>query len=306
MTSIHHRTRTVDGLDVFSREAGPDDGPVVLLLHGFPTSSRMYRDLIPQLADRYRVLAPDLPGFGYSSVPDRGSAGYGFDAAAALIDRWLAQLGVDRFVPYLMDFGGSIGWRLALRRPTQIAGIVVQNAPLYPESGGDFGLLPRYWRDPTAANRAAARAEALSPANTRRQYSTGVGDPSVLDPDAWELDQAQLDRPGVAEVAMDYLFDISRQADVFRAAREWLIDTQPPLLVAAGVHDVIFPAASQRAFVADVPTAEYHPLDTGHFALATHAREIGGLVRSFLDRLTDGTPVPGPTTPMTIGGSPCP
>jgi pimeloyl-ACP methyl ester carboxylesterase len=283
--TVHHRTRTIDGIDVFSREAGPDDAPVVLLLHGFPTSSRMYRDLIPRLADRYRVLAPDMPGFGYSSVPDRGTDGYGFDRAAAVLDRWLSALGVARFTPYLMDFGGSIGWRLILDRPDQIAGVIVQNAPLHPESGGDFGLLPTYWREPTPANRAAAQAEALSLENTRGQYTTGVPDPSVLDPDAWELDKAQLDRPGVADVAMDYLFDISRQSDVFQAARAWLQKTQPPLLVVTGRNDVIFPEATQRAFVDDVPAAEYHSFDTGHFALATHTPEIAGLMQSFLDRV---------------------
>ncbi|GAB3398519.1 alpha/beta hydrolase [Schumannella luteola] len=301
---IHHRTRTIDGLEIFSREAGPDDAPVVLLLHGFPTSSRMYRDLIPQLAEHRRVLAPDLPGFGSSSLPPRGDDGWGFGQAARVIDRWLEQLGVDRFTVYLMDIGGSIGWRLALARPTQIAGIVVQNAPLYPEDGGDFGLLPTYWHEPTPANRALAQAEALSLENTRAQYEVGVADADIdlLDPDAWQLDQAQLDRPGVADVAMDYLLDISRQVETFAAARAWLRETRPPLLVASGRGDVIFPEASQRAFLDDVPDAEFHALDTGHFALATHVDEIGALIRDFLARRVDaggssartGSPAPAP------------
>jgi pimeloyl-ACP methyl ester carboxylesterase len=284
--AVHHRVRIVDGVEVSSREAGPDDGPVLLLLHGFPTSSRMYRDLIPALADRYRVLAPDLPGFGYTALPERGPDGYGFAPAARLIDHWLALLGVDRFAVYLMDFGGSVGWRLILERPDQVAAIVVQNAPLYPEGGGDFGLLPEYWRDPTPRSRAAAQAEALSLANTRDQYVTGVPDPSVLDPDLWELNKAQLDRPGVADVAMDYLLDISRQGDVFRDARAWLRATQPPLLVVSGRNDVIFPEATQHAFVEDVPAAQYHPQETGHFALATDAPRIAALMRDFLGRAT--------------------
>ncbi|WP_447587421.1 alpha/beta fold hydrolase [Microbacterium lacticum] len=283
--TTHYRTRTVAGLEIFSREAGPEDAPVVLLLHGFPTSSRMYRELIPILAPRCRVLAPDLPGFGYSSLPERGPNGWDFDAAADVIDAWLTGVGVDRFVPYLMDFGGSIGWRLTLKRPEQIAGIIIQNAPLYPEGGGDFGLLHAYWRDPTPATRAAAQAEALSLDNTRSQYTTGVSDSSLLDPDAWELDHAQLHRPGVPDVMMDYLFDISRQAEVFGAARAWLTRTQPPMLVASGRNDAIFPEASQRAFLDDVPGAAYHALDTGHFALATHAREIGDLALDFLATL---------------------
>jgi pimeloyl-ACP methyl ester carboxylesterase len=281
----HIVTTTVDDLEIQHREAGPADGPVVLLLHGFPTSSRMYRDLIPLLADRYRVLAPDLPGFGGSSVPERGADGWGFGPAAAVIDRWLDAQGVTRFVPYLMDFGGSIGWRLVLSRPDQVRGVIIQNAPLYPEDGGDFGLLPEYWRNPSAETRRIAQDEALSLDNTRAQYTRGVADLSLLDPDLWFLDKAQLDRPGVADVAMDYLFDISRQHEVFTAARSWLVENQPPLLIASGRNDVIFPEASQRAFLDDVPTAEYRPVDSGHFALATHASEIAGSIRTFLARI---------------------
>jgi pimeloyl-ACP methyl ester carboxylesterase len=279
----HHRSVTVGDVDVFFRESGPVDAPVVVLLHGFPTSSRMYRDLIPLLAERYRVLAPDLPGFGSTSRPPRARRTYDFATATDVVDGWLTALGVDRFALYLMDIGGSVGWRLALRRPGQVTALVLQNAPLHSEDGGDFGLLPRYWKERTAEARAAALEQATSLEWTRRQYVVGVPDPTLLDPDAWLLDQAQLERPEVADIVTDYLFDISRQAEVFAAARDWLRTTRPPTLVVTGRNDVIFPESSQRAFLEEVPDAAFHALDTGHFATATHTLEIAALMLPFLD-----------------------
>jgi pimeloyl-ACP methyl ester carboxylesterase len=257
----------------------------VLLLHGFPTSSRMYRELVPALADTHRVIAPDYPGFGGSARPGRDAWTYTFDTAADVVEGLLDQLGVTRFVPYLMDFGGSIGWRLAVRRPESIRGLVLQNAPLYaPDPSGFADLLP-YWRDPNDETRAAVRRTSLTLESTRDQYLAGVPDLTLVDPDAWATDQAQLDRPGVAEIMLDYLLDISRQEKVFAQAVDFLRSHQPPTLIATGANDPIFPGSGMRRFLDDLPGAELHLLDTGHFALATHGAEIATLVRAFLARL---------------------
>jgi pimeloyl-ACP methyl ester carboxylesterase len=295
----HHRTTTVHGLEVFHREAGPPDAPVVLLLHGFPTSSRMYRALIPLLSDRYRVIAPDLVGFGGSARPDRDAWTYTFDTATDVVEGLLDRLGVTTFVPYLMDFGGSIGWRLAVRRPDAIRGLVLQNAPLYaPDPSGFADLIP-YWHDPSEATRAAVRRSSLSLEATRDQYLAGVPDPTLVDPDAWATDQAQLDRPGVDAIMLDYLLDISRQEETFARAVAFLRERQPPTLIATGANDPIFPGAGMRRFLDDLPGAELHLLDTGHFALETHAAEIGALMRTFLAQLSTAPPSTSATVPVT-------
>jgi pimeloyl-ACP methyl ester carboxylesterase len=280
----HFRTATVEGVDIFYREAGAPDAPVVLLLHGFPTSSRMYRNLIPQLSDAYHVIAPDYPGFGHSATPDRSRFTYNFDNVADLIDGLLDQLSVENYALYMMDFGGSIGWRLAVKHPDRVTGLVLQNAPLYREEGGAFwkDLLP-YWKDGSASHRDAARTY-VTPQSIKDQYLRGVHDPSLIDPDTWLIDQALLDRRGVDEIMLDYLYDISKQETVFAKAREFLQTRQPPTLIATGANDIIFPESNMRKFLTDVPDAEFHAFDTGHFALEEKADEIGSLMRSFLDR----------------------
>ncbi|MDX3852757.1 alpha/beta hydrolase [Streptomyces sp. AK02-01A] len=284
-TATYFRTAKVDGLNVFYREAGPKDAPVVVLLHGFPTSSRMYRDLIPHLSDSYHVIAPDYPGFGHSDTPDRADFTYNFDHVAEVIDDLLGLLGVRRYAVYMMDFGGSIGWRLAVRHPERISAVVLQNAPLYPERGEDGfwkDLIP-YWEDGSAEHRDVARSYVTLEC-TRDQYLDGVSDPSLNDPDCWLIDQALLDRPGVDEIMLDFLYDISLQEAVFSAAKEFLRKDQPPALIATGANDSVFPEANMRLFLNDLPNAEFHALNTGHFALEEKSAEIGGLMREFLDR----------------------
>jgi pimeloyl-ACP methyl ester carboxylesterase len=282
--SVHYRTATVGGVDVFYREAGPESGPVVLLLHGFPSSSRMFRDLIPRLSDAHRVIAPDYPSFGHSAVPDRAWFGYTFDHLADVVEGLLDQLGIDEFAIYVMDFGAAVGFRLALRHPDRLSAIIVQNAPLHPwEPQGWWATLGQYWADGSAEHRDAARSY-LDQDELRRQYLSGVQDPSLIDPDSWVIDKALIDRPGVDEIMLDLLYDIRNQVPVFVAMQELLRDRRPPMLVTTGANDEIFPDEVVRQVLTDHPEAEYHALQTGHFALEDNADEIATLMRDFLAR----------------------
>jgi pimeloyl-ACP methyl ester carboxylesterase len=283
-TATHYRSATVDGIDVFYREAGPVDGPVLILLHGFPSSSRMFRELIPLLADTYRLIAPDYPGFGHSAVPDRSEFPYTFDGLADITGKLIDQLGIDRFALYVMDFGAPVGFRLSLAHPERLTGLVLQNAPLYPEAPqGWWATLGKYWQDNTPATRHAARAY-LTPETTKAQYLYGVTDPTLVDPDTWLVDTTLLQRPGVDEIMLDLLHDIKNNKPTFSAMQRLLIDRHPPVMVATGANDEIFPEPVVRALLTDLPDTEYHALDTGHFALEDHAPEIANLVRDFLAR----------------------
>jgi pimeloyl-ACP methyl ester carboxylesterase len=286
--AVHYRTMTVDGIDVAYREAGPPEAPVVLLLHGFPSSSRMFRNLIPQLSDAYHVIAPDYPGFGHSAAPDHASFGYTFDHLAEMIDKLLGQLGIRRFAMYVMDFGAPVGYRLALWHPERLFAVVAQNAPLYPEEPrGWWGTLGHYWADGSAEHREASRSY-LELDGLRGQYLYGVEDPSRVDPDNWIIDKALIDRPGVNDIMLDLLYDIRNNVPTFRAMRQFLRDRRPPTLVATGVNDEIFPGEVVRQILGDHPGAEYHGLDTGHFALEDKSEEIAGLMRDFLGRTVRG------------------
>jgi pimeloyl-ACP methyl ester carboxylesterase len=281
----HYRTVAIDGVDVFYREAGPADAPVIVLLHGFPTSSRMYRDLIPLLADEYHLIAPDYPGFGQSAVPGRSSFSYTFDGLAEITGKLLDRLGVGAFVPYMMDFGAPVGFRLALRDPERIPAIVLQNAPLYPEKPeGWWATLGQYWQDGSAAHREASRSY-LSLEGMRNQYLVGVEDPTRIDPDTWTIDKLLADRPGVDEIMLDLLYDIRTNVPTFRAMQELIRTRRPPTLVATGTGDEIFPEEAVREILTDHPDAEFHGLPTGHFALEDKAAEIAGLMRDFLHRV---------------------
>jgi pimeloyl-ACP methyl ester carboxylesterase len=283
-TTTRYRSAMVDGIDVFYREEGPSDGPVLVLLHGFPSSSRMFRDLIPRLADRYRLIAPDYPAFGHSGVPERSEFAYTFDGLADITSKLLAQLRIDRFALYVMDFGAPVGFRLAIAHPERLTGLILQNAPLYPEAPeGWWATLGQYWNADTPANRAAVRSY-LTPESIKAQYLYGVTDPTLIDPDTWLVDTTLLQRPGVDEIMLDLLHDIKNNKATFSAMRRLLIDQHPPVMVATGANDEIFPEPVQRALLNDLPDTEYHALDTGHFALEDHAPEIARLVRNFLDR----------------------
>ncbi len=282
--AVHHRHADVGGIDVFYREAGPASAPVVLLLHGFPTSSRMYRDLIPRLSDVYHVIAPDYPGFGHSAVPDRSAFGYTFDHLADVVDGLLDQLGVRAFAIYVMDFGAPVGFRLALRHPERLTAVIAQNAPLYPEEPkGWWETLGRYWADGSQASREASRPY-LELEGLRNQYVYGVQDPTLIDPDGWVIDKALIDRPGVDEIMLDLLYDIRNNVPTFKAMQELLRERRPPTLVATGANDEIFPEEVVHQILGDHPGAEYHALPTGHFALEDKSTEIAALIRGFLPR----------------------
>lgn len=283
--TTHHRTARVGGIDIFYREAGPPNAPVVVLLHGFPTSSRMYRNLIPALAERYRVIAPDYPGFGQSGTPDRRTFDYGFARYAELMDGLLTQLGAERYALYVQDYGAPVGYRLALRHPQRITALVVQNGNAYDEGLKEFwDPLKAYWADSGNSARRNALRAGLTPAATRSQYVDGVRDPSRIDPDSWVHDQALLDRPGTDEVMLDLFKDYGSNVALYPQFQAFFRSRQPPTLIVWGKNDAIFPAEGAYPYLRDLPKAELHLLDTGHFALEDKGAEIAALMRKFLDR----------------------
>ena len=285
-TRVTHRTVTVDGLDVFYREAGPRDAPAVLLLHGFPTSSRMFRDLIPRLADRFRVVAPDYPGFGHSAMPPREAFAYTFDNLAAVVSAFTGAVGLTRYALYVQDYGGPVGYRLAAAHPDRVTAIVVQNANAYAEGLDHPAVDPlkAYWADPASKEKRDALRPMLTYEFTRWQYTHGEPRPELVSPDGPAHDQFLLDRPGNDEIQLDLFLGYGSNPPLYPQWQEYFRTHQPPVLVAWGKNDQIFPAAGAEPYRRDLKTLEYHLLDAGHFALETHAAEIAGLMRDFLGR----------------------
>jgi pimeloyl-ACP methyl ester carboxylesterase len=283
MVSYQHAT--VDGNKIFYREAGSKTAPTVLLLHGFPTSSHMFRDLIPALADRYHVVAPDLPGFGFSDAPDRKQSHYTFDHFAKVIDGFTQAITLDRYAIYVFDYGAPVGFRLALAHPERITAIISQNGNAY-EEGLSQGWNPiqKYWKEPTAENRSALR-EFLKPEATKSQYLYGVQDATLVAPEAYELDSALLARPGNDEIQLDLFLDYASNVALYPKFQDYLRTKQPPLLAVWGKSDPFFLPPGAEAFKRDNPSAEVHFYDAGHFALETHAKEIGAEIRTFLARI---------------------
>lgn len=280
----HHRSAMIDGVSVFYREGGEPDAPVLLLLHGFPTSSHMFRNLIPALADRCRVIAPDYPGYGQSDMPDRATFAYTFDHFAELVDGLLDRLEVQRFAMYVMDYGAPVGWRLALRHPERVTGLIVQNGNAYEEGLKEFwDPIKAYWADGSQAHRDALRV-LVTPEITRFQYTDGVADVSRVSPDNWVHDQALLDRPGNAEIQLDLFYDYRTNLPLYPAVQAYFREQQPPTLIVWGKNDKIFPADGAQPYRRDLPKAELHLLDTGHFALEDKADEMVPLIRDFLER----------------------
>ena len=283
-TVTRHRTTKIDGIDIFYREAGPADAPALLLLHGFPTSSHMFRNLIPTLADRYHVIAPDYPGFGQSGTPDRKEFKYSFERFAELIDGLLDQLGVKRYALYVQDYGAPVGYRLALRHPERVSALVVQNGNAYEEGLKEFwNPIKAYWADGSKVHREALRA-GLSLAATKSQYVDGVRDISRIAPDNWVHDQALLDRPGIDEIMLDLFKDYGTNVALYPQFQNFFRTRRPPTLIVWGQTDVIFPADGARPYLRDLPDAEFHLLDTGHFALEDKGDEIAKLMHDFLGR----------------------
>ncbi|MET8288846.1 alpha/beta fold hydrolase [Streptomyces sp. NPDC048448] len=287
MTSVvHHRTATVSGLEVFYREAGDPQAPTVVLLHGFPTSSHMFRHLIPALADRYHVIAPDHIGFGQSAMPSPQDFPYTFEALTQVTSDLLEQLGVDRFAMYVQDYGAPIGWRLALQAPDRVTAIVTQNGNAYVE-----GFVKPFWDGVFAYAEApgpeteAPMRGALTPEITRWQYVNGVADPSLVSPDNWVHDQALLDRPGNDEIQLRLFRDYPTNVDLYPKVHQYFRDSQVPVLAVWGANDEIFGPAGAEAFRQDLPQAEIHLLESGHFALESHLENITQYIRDFLGRV---------------------
>src|ERR1700761_7362715 len=278
MNPIAYRTADVDGLKVFYREAGAAAAPKLLLLHGFPTSSHMFRDLIPQLADPYHIVAPDLPGFGQSDDPKANT----FDSIADTIERFTELVGFDRFAVYVFDYGAPTGFRLAVRHPERITGIVSQNGNAYVEGLSDgWNPIRAYWRDPSDANRAALGAM-LTPQTTYWQYTHGVADPTRVSPDGYTLDDHYLARPNAETVQLDLFGDYKNNVALYPTFQAYFRDHQPPLLAVWGDKDPFFLPPGAEAFKRDIPGAIVKFYPTGHFALETHHEEIGNDILEFL------------------------
>ncbi len=282
-----YRNIEIDGLRVFYRDAGPRDAPVILLLHGFPASSFMYRDLIEKLAADYRVVAPDYPGFGYTDAPPPANFNYTFDRLADFIDTFTARLGLERYALYMQDFGGPVGFRVASRHPERVSALIIQNANAYEVGLPDSFWAPAraLWKDPSAANRDKIRELAMSDASLEWNYTHGVSNPERVNPDSWILQRALLSRPGNKDAMVALLVDYGNNLDHYDEWQAYFRKHQPPALIVWGRNDQIFPAEGARAYLRDLPRAELHLLDTGHFALEDKADEIASLMRVFLRKV---------------------
>ena len=282
MAPVRYRTTDVDGFKVFYREAGPTGAPKLLLLHGFPSAGHMFRDLIPLLADRFHMVAPDLPGFGQSDMPPRNEFSYTFDNIAGVIGRFTEVIGFDRFAVYVFDYGAPTGFRLALRHPERITAIISQNGNAYEEGLSDgWSPIRTYWEDPSPANRNALRVF-LTPETTRWQYTHGVPDPTMVSPDGQNLDNFYLARPGADEMQLDLFADYRSNVALYPSFQEYFRTHKPPFLAVWGKNDPFFLPTGAEAFKRDMPHADVRFVDTGHFALETHSDEIASAIREFL------------------------
>ena len=306
-SGVSYRQVTIDGVDIFYREAGDPDNPTVLLLHGFPTSSHMFRDLIVELADEYHLVAPDYPGYGYSSMPAVDDFDYSFDNVARLIGLFIDDIGLDRYSLYLMDYGAPIGFRIAVRQPKRVETLIVQNGNAYIEGiDNDFwepireywknrdavnkGLDNEWWtnvktayRQPEMSNEDALRF-LLTAGATKWQYTNGVRDVSAVSPDTWDHVQPLLDRDGNQEIQLQMFYSYGSNPPLYPEWQDYLRTHQPPTLLVWGENDEIFPADGAEPYKRDLDNLEFHLLDTGHFALETHGQEIADLMRVFLHR----------------------
>jgi pimeloyl-ACP methyl ester carboxylesterase len=280
---VMYHTAQVDGLKIFYREAGPKNAPTLVLLHGFPSSSHMFRELIPRLSDKYHVVAPDYPGYGYSDAPTTEQFVYTFDHLADVVDHLLDQQGITKYSIYIQDYGAPVGFRLATRHPERIQAIITQNGNAYDEGLAPFWaeFLYPYWKDPNPTNEAKVR-QLLTLDTTKFQYLQGFRNPEDVSPDAYTFDQMTLDRPGNDKIQLALFYDYRNNPPLYPAWHKYLREKKPAVLVVWGKNDPVFAAAGAQAFLEDVPQAELHLLDTGHFALEEDGAEIAQLIRSFL------------------------
>jgi pimeloyl-ACP methyl ester carboxylesterase len=278
---VYYKTVQIDGVDIFYREAGAESAPVLLLLHGFPTSSNMFRNLIPLLSASFRLIALDHPGYGFSGMPDRNVFSYTFESMTNIVEGFTEKLGLARYSMYVMDYGAPIGYRLALRHPERVTGFIVQNGNAYDEGLlGFWDPIKKYWNDATAENRAAL-SFLVQPDATKWQYQNGVKDPALLDPTTWTLDQLGLDRPGNGDIQLDMLYDYRTNVPLYPDFQAYFRKYQPPMLIVWGKNDYIFPAEGAAPYSRDLSKVETHLLDTGHFALETHSQEIATRIEKF-------------------------
>jgi pimeloyl-ACP methyl ester carboxylesterase len=282
VTSVH--TIEADGVEVFYRAAGDPSAPVLLLLHGFPTSSFMFRELTPRLADQFRVIAPDLPGFGFTVVPEKRKYTYSFDALAKTVEAFTNALGLNRYAIYVFDYGAPTGFRLAMAHPERVTAIVSQNGNAYEEGLGDaWAPIRKYWSEPTAENREVIGKNILNLEGTRWQYTHGVAHPESVAPESYTLDVALLERPGNKEIQLDLFLDYASNVKLYPKFQEYFRKSKPPLLAIWGKNDPFFIPAGAEAYRKDLPNAKVQFLDTGHFATETHFVEIAAAMREFLE-----------------------
>lgn len=280
-----HDKINIDGLDILYREAGPKDAPTIVLLHGFPSSSHMFRDLIAELQNDFHLIAPDYPGFGYSDSPDAGKFDYTFDNLADIVAKLLAAKSCDRYWLFLQDYGGPVGFRLAAAHPERVAGLLVQNANAYMDGVSEMlasAAMP-FWQNLSAATEAPLRG-LVTPDGVKMQYLTGVKDPAVVNPDAWTHDLVSLSRPGNVEAQLALLFNYQSNVPKFAEWQAYFRAHQPPTLITWGKKDPFFTEAGARAYLKDLPKAELHLLDTGHFALEDHSGEIAQHIHNFIHK----------------------
>lgn len=284
VTQVTYKTIKIDGLDIFYREAGDPSKPTILLLHGFPTSSHMFRNLMPAMADKFHLVAPDYPGFGQSSAPSVQEFTYTFDNLAVVIDKFTNTIGLKNYSLYVQDYGAPIGYRLALKHPERVSALVVQNGNAYEDGLKDFwNPIKAYWADGSKQHREALRI-GLTPEATKSQYMKGVRDVSRISPDTWLHDQALLDRPGINEIMLDLFKDYGSNVALYPQFQRFFRARRLPALIVWGKNDEIFPVDGAYAYLRDLPDAEMHLLDTGHFALEDKGDEIAMFMRDFLDR----------------------
>ena len=314
LTDVEYKTIKVEDVEIFYREAGDKNKPTILLLHGFPTSSHMFRELMPELADEYHLIAPDYPGYGFSSMPKVDEFEYSFDNVARLISKFIDQVGLDRYSVYLMDYGAPVGFRIAAANPERVDSLIVQNGNAYMEGidNNFWEPIREYWKDRDAVNKgldndfwknvkAAYEQPAMSNDNalrflttlgaTKWQYTNGVPNTSAVSPDTWGHVQPLLDREGNQEIQLQMFYSYGSNPPLYPAWQEYLRKHQPPTLIVWGEHDEIFPAAGATPYKRDLKDLEYHLIDTGHFALESHGQEIADLMRDFLNRKVDSPPM---------------